>query len=79
MKCICYVLSENALLLVYRRPSQIIIMFFVSTLGSICSTNAWEVKQMSETNNSNKTIHTLGRGVQLEMTEKNLPSGQSMI
>ena len=34
---------------------------------------------MSETNNSNKTIHKLGRGVQLEMTEKNLPSGQSMI
>ena len=78
MKCICYVLSESALLLVYRRPSQII-MFFVSTLGSICSTNAWEAKQMSETNNSNKTIHALGRGVQLETTEKNLPSGQSMI
>jgi len=34
---------------------------------------------MSETNNSNKTIHKLGRGVQLETTEKNLPSGQSMI
>lgn len=34
---------------------------------------------MSETNNSNKTIHALGRGVQLETTEKNLPSGQSMI
>ena len=79
MKCVSYVLSESALVLVYRRPSQIIIMFFVSTLDSICSTNAWEAKQMSETNNSNKTIHKLGRGVQLETTEKNLPSGQSMI
>lgn len=79
MKCICYVLRESALLLVYRRLSQIIIMFFVSTLGSICSTNAWEAKQMSETNNSIKPFHKLGRGVQLETTGKNLPSGQSMI